>query len=392
MPPNQDPPSWTPGESMAHVNGVAPMLGCGGDPGRINLPHGCAVNATIDGIQLGGGGKLCDQVIYDDAVQKLRRAKEGHDATGQPFFLAVGFRKPHTSWRFPAPFLQFYPDASQIDVAEHGVLDPSVPSIAISSFDFQNPYQEMDKLTAQKSRLAYYACVSWMDHQVGKVLDELDSLALSSSTVVLFHADHGWNLGEHGQWQKFTNWETGVRVPLIVRDPALAQSHGARTAALVELVDVYPTLCELAGVPLPAGETVDGRSIAPLLRDPRTPQTKGYALSMYPRCPKSTDPAQFYKDNKCEFVERSQIPYMGLSLRTPEWRYTEWVEWDGAALKPVWAKPVGVELYPHATDGGCDAGAVNACFDGFENVDVAANRTDVVANLSATLHELYATR
>lgn len=392
MPPNQDPPSWSPGESMSHVNAVAKMWPCA--PGEPSVgPNGCAVNASMDGILNVAGHELCDQVIADDAIAKLQRAKRVLDTTGRPFFLAVGFRKPHTPWRFPAPFLTFYPNVSEIDVAKHGVLDKSVPPIAISSFDFQDPYKEMAKLEAQKNRLAYYASVTWMDHQVGKVLGELQALNLADSTVVLLHSDHGWNLGEHGQWQKFTNWETGVRVPLIIRDPLLPQSHGQMSSALVELVDVYPTLCELAGVPLPQGEVLDGESVVPILREPATKQTKGYALSMYPRCPASTDPEKFYLDNKCEFVERSKFPYMGFSLRTPEWRYTEWVQWNGVTLQPLWDKRVGVELYPHTTDSRCDvSGKINDCMDGSENDNNVDMYPEVVGNLSKTLRQLYSTK
>ena len=148
--------------------------------------------------------------------------------------------------------MQAYPhypnNLSQVDVAKHRTLDSSVPNIAISSFDFQDPYTEMANATAQSNRLAYYGSVSWMDHQVGKVLDKLEALGHAEDTVVVMHADHGWNLGEHGQWQKFTNWETGTRVPLLIRDPSLPKSHGRKHSALVELTDVFPTLCELAGI------------------------------------------------------------------------------------------------------------------------------------------------
>lgn len=180
---------------------------------------------------------------------------------------------------------------------------------------------------------------------------------------------------------------------LIVRDPALPESHGQRSTALVELVDVYPTLCDLAGVPLPDGEVLDGQSIVPLLKDPTLEQTKGFALSMFPRCPSSTDPSEFWKDNKCEFVERSKIPYMGFTLRTPEWRYTEWVEWNGTSLSPIWDRSVGTELYPHKADGTCDtSGKINDCMDNWENSNALGKYSHIAANLSKTLHELYSTR
>ena len=426
MPPNQDPPSWTAGGSMSNVNAVAPMVSCADEVVGLGLQVGCADNATLDGELLSpvrkGKRQLCDKVIYDDALMKLHKASSNFNSTGQRFFLAVGFRKPHTPWRFPYPYLQFYNNvsSSKVDVAEHPTLDPSVPPIAISSFDFQNPYEPMARDSAEGHRLAYYAAVSWMDHQVGKVLAELDNLGLSDSTVVAFHADHGWNLGEHGQWQKFTNWETGVRVPLIIRDPSLPASHGKRSMALVELLDVYPTLADLAGVPLPAGETLDGSSLGTVLRAFGNVSSgtrnaagdghgadgggrgsaasadlgpRGWALSQYPRCPKSTNASDFYQNNVCEFVERSEIPYMGYSLRVDAWRYTEWVAWDGANLRPQWGQLVGAELYSHdpGETSGCNSD-VNACFDHFENVNMAKQRPDVVANLSAQLHQIVAQR
>ena len=175
-----------------------------------------------------GKRELCDKVILEDAIAKLQKAASLWRATGQPFFLATGFRKPHTPWRFPAPFLQcviiqtqlpesidhisgtcdflgkifsliqlmcgldesrYYNKDQDVDVALHGVLDKSVPDIAISSFDFQDPYTLMSKELAMSNRLAYYASVSWMDHQVGRLLDSLDSLGLSDDTVVAFHAE-----------------------------------------------------------------------------------------------------------------------------------------------------------------------------------------------------------
>ena len=204
MPPNQDPPSWTPGgadgrpNSMTDVNAVAPMVGCGAGTVR-HFPEGCGINATLEGVVPPGVHALCDKVIGDDALAKLQRAARNKNATGQPFFLAVGFRKPHTAWRFPAPYLDFYQNRSAgagIDVAAHPVLDRSVPPIAISSFDFQpDPYVAMATAEAQADRLAYYASVSWMDHQVGQVLDELESLGMTSSTAIVFHVPFWLGLG-----------------------------------------------------------------------------------------------------------------------------------------------------------------------------------------------------
>lgn len=314
----------------------------------------------------------------------------------------MGFRKPHAIWRFPAPCLDFYPSfkGNQTDLALHNTLDPSVPPIAISSADFQkDPHTPMLDGTARSNRVAYYAAVSWMDHQVGVVMDKLEQLGLSESTVVALHSDHGWNLGEHGQWQKFTNWETGVRVPLIVRDPFLPLSHGKQSTVLAELVDLFPTLAELAGVSLEPAETIDGTSLAPALRDPSLTMLplRDWALSQCPRCPaKGAKPEDYYEDNMCEFVERSKIPFMGYSLRVDTWRYTEWATWNGTSLRPIWSELVGVEMHMHDagnTSLSCNM-RTNACFGHFENKNLAKDPAYAkeAAALSAKLHAVVASQ
>ena len=150
---------------------------------------------------------------------------------------------------------------------------------------------------------------------------------------------------------------------------------GAAAARLAWCVCAAPS-CAQAGVPLAAAETLDGTSLVPLLRDPTLTMlpSRGWALSQYPRCPaEGDDPAEYYKHNKCEFIERSKIPFMGYSLRVDTWRYTEWVRWNGSALRPIWEQPVGVEMYAHDAGNAskCNT-ASNACFDGFENKNLAS--------------------
>ena len=180
-------------------------------------------------------------------------------------------------------------------------------------------------------------------------------------------------------------------MPLIVRAPWVAPSRGARTAVLAELVDVFPTMAELAGAPLDArtAQSLDGTSLAPVLRAPadraRADALKPYALSQYMRCPKDAQTPQ--KDNACLFTDRTQIPYMGYTLRTRTHRYTQWAAWDGARLAPTWAAPrwpdVGEELYSHVGDDGSD-------FDAFENANCNASEPHVATALRAVLHEAVA--
>jgi iduronate 2-sulfatase len=181
--------------------------------------------------------------------------------------------------------------------------------------------------------------------------------------------DHGWSLGEHGQWEKFTLWEHGTRVPLVVRAPWLGPvAAGVRRDAPVELVDVMPTVLELAGVPPPPGEALDGQSLASYLAGGQAPP-RNFSLSVYPRCPANeSDASQMWRSNACLFVERTAFFSMGVSIRTPEWRYTEWARWNVTA--PDWAVPlIGAELYSHSGDDG-------TTFDGaFEVVNLAGDPT-----------------
>ena len=145
----------------------------------------------------------------------------------------------------------------------------------------------------------YYACVSFTDAQVGKLLAELDRLDLRKDTVVIIWGDHGWKLGDYSQWCKHTNFEYDTHVPMIISDPDLPQ--GVRTNALTEFVDIYPTLAELCGLPI--ADDLEGTSTVPLFKDPKTPWKKA-AFSQYPR-PKKI---------------------MGYSMRTDQYRYTEWID------------------------------------------------------------------
>jgi iduronate 2-sulfatase len=165
---------------------------------------------------------------------------------------------------------------------------------------------------------AYYACVTYVDAQVGRLIAELDRLALGGRTIVVLWGDHGWQLGEHGTWDKHCNFETSTHSPLIVSVPG--QNPG-RTDALVEFVDIYPSLCELCGLPLADG--LEGTSFAPLIDDPRR-GWKSAAFSQYPR------------------VIPGHGRGMGHSMRTGRYRLTEWTGENGEL--------VAVELYDHQAD------------------------------------------
>ena len=394
MPPLQDPPSWSAGgaASMANVNAQAPMRPCPG--GALS----CSVNASRAGHVAEPRDALCDRIIADDALGKLRAAAAAQAAGGPAFFLAVGFRKPHLPFRHPAPWDGEYAAPADTPTARFDTLDASVPPIAFHQTALAaNPYVPMARSAAQLLRRDYYASISWTDSLIGELLDELEARGIANSTLVALHADHGWSLGEGGEWEKFTNTEFATRVPLVIRAPWVAGAAGRCVAALVETVDVYPTLAELAGAPVAPDAGLDGDSLAPLLAGRRATRRlragRDFALSVYPRCPSAADGGNaslFWRDNDCLLVERASIPFLGVSLRTDGYRYTEWLPtaWDGASqqLRPRFdAAPVGVELYNHTGDNGTD-------FDGpFEHINCAELPAYAAerAALSALMRQIY---
>ena len=242
-----------------------------------------------------------------------------------------------------------------------------------------------------------------MDRKLGRLLDELDSLNLADKTAVLFHGDHGYHMGEMGLWRKFTNFELATRVPLIVRAPWLhpAGAGTRRVSALVELVDLLPSIAELGGLALPTNETFDGTSFAGLLgggeaaggggggggEDGAAPAgwPKQAAFSQYPR--RVTNPATPWKGNEILHHDRKTFTHMGYSIRTEDWRYTEWVAWNGTALAPVWTNLTARELYEHRAEA-----AYPTDFNSGEVANVAANQSyaDVCANLSRQLRAQFA--
>ncbi|MBN2449001.1 MAG: sulfatase [Lentisphaeria bacterium] len=258
------------------------------------------------------------------AVEALGEMRE----RGQPFFLAVGFHKPHLPFTVPRRYHALYAP-ERIPLAPNPLPPRDVPACALSNWVELRGYHgipDTGPLSDELARQAvhhYCACVSYVDAQIGRVVDALGRLGLRDTTVIVLWGDHGWKLGEHGEWCKHTNFETDTNAPLIVSIPG-RRGAGQRTAALVEFVDIYPSLAELCGLPLPAH--LEGTSFVPLLHAPDR-AWKRAAFSQYPR---STE----------EFGR-----LMGYSMRTPRYRFTQWKKVGGGEV-------VGLELYDHDTDPG----------------------------------------
>lgn len=233
----------------------------------------------------------------------------------RPFFLAVGFYRPHTPYVSPKPYFDRYP-TDKMPLVENVAEDQAdLPAPALASH--RRVHEELTDSLRRECKQAYFAAVTFMDTQVGRVLDTLDELGLAENTIVVFTSDHGYHLGEHGLWQKMSLFEESARVPLIVAAPGTSVEGGVCRSP-VGLIDLYPTLAELCSVKAP--DNLQGQSLAPMLKDPKA-AGRGYAITQVVRGGRRTG------------------RFFGYTLRTAQWRYTEWAEGEK-----------GRELYDHEED------------------------------------------
>jgi uncharacterized sulfatase len=253
----------------------------------------------------GKGEEHTDGRVATETVRLLEKHKDG------PFFIASGFYKPHTPYVAPRKYFDLYPPESiRLPEIPEG-LKGAAPAAALASTQ-PWPYFGATAEQARDCKRAYYATISFMDAQVGRVLEAMDRLKLWETTVVVFWSDHGYFLGEKGLWMKQSLYEESARVPMIVVAPG-AKGNGKACARTVELLDLYPTLADLAGLEAP--KSLEGASLRPLL----------------------DDPARAWERPAFTQVQRGAFP--GYSVRTERWRY---VEWDDGAK--------GVELFDHDAD------------------------------------------
>lgn len=262
----------------------------------------------------GSDEEQTDGMIATEAIRLLEKQSDG-----QPFFLGVGFFRPHTPFVAPRRYFDLHP-------LEEMRLPKAPPDdredMPAASFAHNNPtpHYGLDETTCRQALQAYHASVSFVDAQIGRVLEALDRLKLADNTIVVLWSDHGYHLGEHlGMWQKRSLMEESARTPLIIRAPG-TRGQGRACIRIVELVDLYPTLTALCGLDTPPHLT--GRNLQPLLDDPAA-EWNGHAIT------------QILRPADTRFTE----PVMGRSLRTARWRYTEWNEGRE-----------GLELYDHDKD------------------------------------------
>lgn len=257
-----------------------------------------------------------DGAMADAVVATLRELKQ----EGKPFFFAAGFLKPHLPFCAPKKYWDLY-DRAKFQLATWREKPKNGPDIAMHSSGELRTYLDIPKkgpVSDDKARElihGYCAAVSYMDAQLGRILAALDEYGLRENTIVILWGDHGWHLGDHGLWNKHSNFENAVHAPLIVRGPGIQSSI---ISELTEFVDIYPSLCDLTGIPVPTH--LEGSSFLPLLKKVNKPWKKA-AFSQYPR-------------GKA----------MGHSLTDGRYRYTEWQGKDGTL--------VARELYDHQNDPG----------------------------------------
>lgn len=264
-----------------------------------------------------------DGLTAEKVVETLREIKDNN----QPFFLAVGFYKPHLPFNAPRKYWDLY-KREDIELAKNKFLPKDAPEYAtahysLKKYNFEN--SEVNKILSDSSAItlkhAYYASVSYIDTQIGKITDELERLGMRENTIVVFISDHGWHLGEQGMWGKTTNFENATRAPMIISMPN-STAKGEKTKALVEYVDIFPTLIEATGVSNVIPEYLEGTSMIQLMNSPRK-KWKSAAFSQFPRGTNS---------------EKE-----GYSVRTENFRYTEW--WNNEEDKLM-----DIELYDHIND------------------------------------------
>ncbi|MCG8648970.1 MAG: sulfatase-like hydrolase/transferase, partial [Pirellulales bacterium] len=276
-------------------------------------------------------------------IKRLR----AYQQTGTRFFLALGFTKPHLPFCAPRKYWEQY-DPQKLPLARFTRPPEGAPPYAGKTLGELNQYKPvpqqppLDEALTRKLIHGYYASLSYMDAQLGRVLDELERLELDQNTVIVLWGDHGYHLGDHGSWTKHTNYEQANRIPILIFAPGVTRP-GSSTKALIETVDIFPTLAELAGLPMPTGpQPIDGVSFVPVLKD-GSKSLRDHAYHCFPR-----------GGNR-----------LGRAIRTQRYRLVEW--------KPIGStEPPEYELYDYQDDP-------------LETRNLAGEQQEIVAGLAAQL-------
>lgn len=270
--------------------------------------------------------KYADGRVAAETIKRLQAAKKRRDADGTPFFIAAGFARPHLPFSAPQKYWDLY-DPTKLPMPEFEELPAGAPAVAgkrggeITNYKPvpTDPAADFGDSLKRKLIHGYYASTSFVDAQIGKVLDELHASKLADSTIVVLWGDHGFHLGDLGIWTKHTNYEQANRIPILISAPGVTKP-GSSTKQLAESVDIFPTLADLAGLPAPQGpQPIDGVSLVPVLKDPSA-RVRDHAFHAYPK------------------------RKLGRAIRTERYRMVEWRPFRNANQN------VEYELYDYETD------------------------------------------
>lgn len=308
-----------------------------------SLPRGAAFESPDAEDADYADGRVAAEVINRLAAAKARRQQED-----TPFFIAAGFVRPHLPFSVPKKYWDIH-DPAKLPMPQFERLPAGSPKVAhkrggeIAAYSPAPEREDAEFSPALKRQLihGYYAATSFVDAQIGKVVDELDRLGIAKDTIIVLWGDHGFHLGDLGIWTKHTNYEQANRIPLLVIAPGVTRP-GSNTLQLAETVDIFPTLAELAGLPPPRGaQPIDGLSLVPVLKDPAV-RVRDHAFHCYPK------------------------ETLGRAIRTERYRMVEWKK-PGAP-----AAIAEIELYDYESDP-------------LETKNLANDKPDVVAQLRAIL-------
>ena len=356
------------------------MLAKYGEAARLGLGSGPAFESA----------DVPDHAYIDGYNTELAMAtmKDMVASDDRPFFLALGFMKPHLNWVAPKKYWDLYDPAKlplsvQTDGPEKGAAMGLHASFELRTRHGIPKSGPLPPQLARTLKHAYLACVSYVDAQIGRMIGALEEAGVRENTIIVVWGDHGWHLGDMGIWGKATNYEIATRVPLIIWTPDMPKGNrGHATDALVELVDLYPTLCELAGIPLPSH--LEGHSFQPLLEDPNLPW-KTAAFSQFPNPalrewaanPLSQEMRETFfgpliAEVEARIIDQQKEKWdrdlfenrlMGYAMRTDRYRLVVWKDTSHPDAEPIF-----VELYDHREDP-------------TESINVAERRPEVVAVL-----------
>ncbi|MDA9763908.1 sulfatase [bacterium] len=335
-------------------------------------------------------GEVADHFYTDgyNTQRAIATLKEMVKNPDKPFFLGLGFKKPHLNWIAPKKYWDYY-DPEDITLAEHQEAPVNGATMGLhASFELRVRHGipkdgPIGPELAHTLWHAYLACTSYVDAQIGYMIDALEEAGVRDNTIIIVWGDHGWHLGDMGVWGKATNYEIATRVPLIISAPSMTdEQRGAKSAALVELIDMYPTLCELTGIDIP--DHLEGTSFVPLLEKPDRAWKKA-AFSQFPNPalrewaanPLSQGVRETFFGPLIEKVEARimeqqgdkwdrelfENDLMGYAMRTNRYRFVIWKDYTDPAAEPLF-----FELYDHKNDPN-------------ETKNIASKRPKVVANL-----------